>query len=764
MPHRDAELAELTPDTTVAPQQGVGINVSRLLKLRGKLMLLVFFVVFLPACVYALLFVPEQYVAEARIEFKASPQTIMGGDRGFTGNTYEIFVNTEIDYLKSPAFMNRVMENETLIQQHPELLRRPDARYLLLKNTEVGMVRATQVVMMTYSDEVRERALHVMSAMLHEYKEVLQTRAEELGSATRSALERQIAQITTQIRELRERIIALRTREKLPAGAQPGADTVETESIRINLAQAEADLTRTENALTQARQLKERAEGLLEQYGGNPGREIYALGVEAQVTEHPSVTFLEEQLAQEQQEFAVVEDRYVDGAPQLRVAERELSLLRERVESQRAEVRGDILRSLVAQYEFDIEAAVNEVEEARQRRDRFLDLLADEKEKALSRSDAYDEIESLEADLANRQNQLQLLKDQLLTLDIEEQAPAQVIPAEEPWAAASPDYTARIKMAMIGLFVAFMLSVGLGVGLELTDQGIRSGEDVKYVTRLPVLAGVPHAEEDRLPGDVRPETVAGDYPDSMTADEYRRAAARVLAPGAGGPEVRSCLVVGPSRGEGRTTVACNLAIVLAQADRRVLLVDLDAHNPKVERSFGLHAGAGLAELLSGAPLPHDPDQATAYDNLYVIGPGLNARELLSRLASREMSDFLAGAEEVFDHVIVDTPASLLMAEARLLAPKVDGVLLVVGAGVSSFGMLRRTIRGIEESGGRLLGILLNQLRQSPFGYLRRNMRQYYDESHGHPRHTVAPRPVSARGGGRGEASVMLTRGDDDIGG
>jgi capsular exopolysaccharide synthesis family protein len=761
MPRLDAEFAELTPDSTVAPQQGVGINVSRLLKLRGKLMALVLLAIFVPALLYALLVVPRHFVAEARIEYASTPKSIMRAERGFTGNTYEIFVNTEIDFLKSPAFMSRVIKNEQLIQSHPELIRRSDALYTLLTQTDVAIVRATQVVMMTYLDVDRERALAVMGAMLAEYKKVLRERSEMVGSTSRTAISQSIQVLNEQIGEMRTRVNNLRSEEKLPAGTQPGTDTVEAESVRINLTQAEGDLTRTENAVVQARQLRERAEALLEQYRQNPAQSIFALGVERSVTEHPSVTFLEEQMAQAMQDFAVVEDRYVDGAPQLRVAQREIKLLEERLAAQRATVRGDILRSLAAQYEYDIDAAEHEAVEARQRRDRFMNLLTEEKDKALSRTGAFDEIMALEADLGNRQNQLQLLKDELLTLDIEEQAPAQVIPAEEPWAASSPDYSARIKAAMIGLFLALMAAIGLGVGLELTDQNIRSGDDIKYVSKLPVLAGVPHMDEDRLPAEARPATVSGDYADSMTADEYRRAAARVLAPGAGGPELRSCLVVGPSRGEGRTTVACNLAIVLAQADRRVLLVDLDSHNPKVETSFGLQAGVGLAELLSGEHLPHDPDQATAYDNLYVIGPGLNTRELLSRLASREMTDFLAGAEEVFDHVIIDTPASLLMAEARLLAPKVDGVLVVVGAGVSTFGMLRRTIRSIEESGGRIMGILLNQLRQSPFGYLRRNTRQYYDERHGHPRHTVAPRTQSARAKHRAPASVMLTRGDDD---
>jgi len=143
----------------------------------------------------------------------------------------------------------------------------------------------------------------------------------------------------------------------------------------------------------------------------------------------------------------------------------------------------------------------------------------------------------------------------------------------------------------------------------------------------------------------------------------------------------------------------------------------------------------------------------------VLGPGLRSRELLERLASREMADFLAGAEDLFDHIIFDTPASLLMSESRLLTPMVDGIVVVVGSGVSTFGMLRRTLGALGDSNARLLGVVVNGLRQAPLGYLRRNLDSYYAgekaQTHTPPRSGAGPRRAAPEAAATPPEIVLL---------
>lgn len=759
-----SELAELMPEKAIAPRQGIGINVRRLLKLRGRLMALVFIALFLPVMAAIWVLVPKYYVAVGNVKFKATSPQILGGEgRALTGTSYDIFVNTQIEYITGPAFVDVLLRDAELQQKLPRIVRLPNARAHIMEHLEAEIVPRTELVTLTYRDEDRDAALLMMNKILETYEAELRREVLDRGGYARKTLEERLETVMKELEEDQKRIADERAARGIPVGEVPGQEPVETESIRMNLAQAEADLSRAEIALEQTRKLQGEVDRFLAEYEANPANPIYAMGVEEKVSAHPSVVFLVEQLAQQQQEFSVLEDRYVEGAPQVAVKQRELAALEAKVEGARAQARGEALRSVAAQYGYDLERAEAEIQEARTRRDKFLASLAEYETKAVARSQGLAVIQEMERQAEEKRGRIQQMRNELFRIDLESNAPAQVTPERSAWADHRPDYRQRIKYAAVALFAAFLISLVSGVVLEMNDQNIRSSEDVAYVTKLPVIANIAHAVEDRLPDHVRVGSIAQEYPDSYSADEFRRAAARIIAPD-GGVGIKSCMVTSASRGDGKTIVACNLAIVLARAGRRVLLVDLDSHNPGVERTFGLRPSVGLAELLSGEPLRHDPDQATDIENLYVLGPGLNNRELLSRLASREMSDFLAGAEEVFDHVIVDAPAVLLMSEARLLAPMVDGVVVVIGAGVTSFGMLRRCLRTIEETNGRVLGLVLNGLRQSPFGYLRRNLAMYYDEGPGCPRRTVVPGPARQRSSS-GQSIVLLrdaSRSDPEV--
>jgi len=737
------ELAELMPEKAIAPRQGIGINVRRLLKLRGRLMMLALLASLAPALAAVWLIVPKEYLASGNVKFKATSPQILGGEgRALTGTSYELFVNTQIEYLTGPSFVDELLKDAELQQKLPRIARLPNARAHIMEHLSADVVPRTEVVTLTYRDFDRDAAVLVMNRILATYEEQLRREVVDRGGYARKTLEERLDALTQALEADQRRIAEERQARGIPTGGVPGQAPVETESIRMNLAQAEADLTRAEIAAEQGQKLLEELDRFVAQHDANPSKPIYAFGVEERVSQHPTVV------------FPVLEDRYIEGAPQVAVKRRELEALERKVEAARAQARGEALRSVVEQRRYENELVTAQIQEAQTRRDRFLAALEEYEAKSVERSQGLAVILEMERQADEKRARIQQMRNELFRIDLESNAPAQVTPERSAWAANRPDYTRRVKYAAIALFAAVIFSLGLGVFLEMTDQSIRSGEDVAFVTKLPVIANVPHAVEDRLPDQVRVGAVAREFPDSYTADEFRRAAARMLAPG-GEAGIKSCMVSSASRGDGKTIVACNLATVLARAGRRVLLVDLDWHNPSIEQLFGLRPSAGLAELLAGEPLHHDPDQATDIENLYVLGPGLNSRELLSRLASRAMADFLAGAEEVFDHVIIDAPAALLMSEARLLAPMVDGSVVVVGAGITSFGMLRRCLHTIEDTGGRVLGIVLNGLRQSPFGYLRRNLTLYYDERRGHPRHTVVPGPEGRRY--RREQSIVLVR-------
>lgn len=715
-----------------------GLNVQRLIKLRSRLMILLFLLIAVPSAVLIWLFVPRHYVASADIEFQASAPSILMGQRASLSGTaaYDTFVNTQINLITGYTILSRVAKRDEIahlpeFQEHPE-----DAVRYLIAHVEAHQEPQTELVTFSYRDQEPETAQLVLNTILDTYRTYVQEQESAQGERRQQILREREATLMASLDQLRNDIASKRADWNIPVTATPGMDPKELDANRIGLSQAEADVSGAESRVRQTQRLIERLSSLREEFEGDPSRPIFALGIEEKVLADANVMQLIEQLAAVQQEYSRLEETYVESAPQVKVKQQELKALEDKLTNIKSDARRAALGSLQGQYEYELSSHESELEDASERRDRFTHLIENEQEGNVSRAGHILEIEMMEKRAEDMRTDLRQIRDTINEIDIESNAPARANVVSDATVSNRPDYKQRLKFLLVALFLAAAIAVATGLGLELMDQNIRSAEDVGYVTHLPVLASILDTTEDRLPQAANVARVVQDFPDSMTADEFRRTAGRILGAARGRQHVRTCMIASPALGDGKTTLACNLAIVLAQAGRKVLLLDVDSRTPDVEARFGLKQGPGLAELLSGEPVQHDPDRKTPYPNLHIMGPGLRAIHLLERLASKEMEDFMAGAAEVFDHIIIDSPASLLMSEAKLLAPLADGIVLVVGAGTSSFGMLRRTLRIMRESEGIVLGIVVNAVRHAPGGYVRHNVDMYYAQDR-----SIQPQPA-----------------------
>lgn len=756
MAEHDPDLAELMPTTSAPVGTGIGINVRRLIMLRGQQMLLIFLAVLIPCAAAIFVLVPREYRAEATIEFRATAQTVYPEQaRPISGTpAYESYVNTQLELIDGYTILSRVLRRED-IRSLPALRGRDTgAVQFLMQHLEVVKEPLSELVSLHYRDERREDAVAILGAVLEEYESYAREQEESLRTKRRSALAETVSRYEAELEQQRTDIAALRKALEIPVGNLPGVEPTETESFRINLAQAEADIAKANAAMRQTENNIERTKNFIERHEKNPSAPVFAQNVEQEVNRDPNVLQLTEQLAKVQQEYSKLEETYVGDAPQMKVKQNELKGVEAKLEEVKGRARGAALRSLLAQHEYELTVHQGDLEDAKERRERFMRLIDEYRERNLELGRGLADINELERRYDDTRALLAEARSQIHLLDLEALAPARAS-VGEPVVAGTPESGRRLKAWLLATVFAGVLAVGFGVLRELMDQSIRSGEDVAYVSNVPVIASIPHCSEDRLPENVHMETVTRDYPASFTADEYRRAMSRVLHGGRGGREARVCMVASPARGDGKTTLACNLAIVLAQAGRRVLLVDVDSRNPEVERSFGLRPAPGLAEMLTGETLAHDPDRNTGYENLSVLGPGLRSQDLLELLASHAMQDFITGAQEVFDHIIIDSPASLLMSETRLLAPLADGVLIVTGVGVTTFGMLRRMLRATHDAGGHIIGVVVNGLKQSPGGYLKANLESYYAQNKDGRRGVGATRMATGTRPRSTEPSIVL---------
>jgi capsular exopolysaccharide synthesis family protein len=229
----------------------------------------------------------------------------------------------------------------------------------------------------------------------------------------------------------------------------------------------------------------------------------------------------------------------------------------------------------------------------------------------------------------------------------------------------------------------------------------------------------PQATGARLP------LVIFDAPHSMTAEQLRQVRTR-LQHAASLDTTRSLLITSPGPGDGKTTIACNLAAGLALNGRRILLVDGNFRRPEIHKVFGLANDQGFSDVLNGAVAFDEVVQETQVPNLAVMTSGpkpINATEMFE---SQLLIDFIERALEEFDHVIFDSGPMMVVSESAAMASRVDGVVTVVRARGNSRGLLTRMRDTLRALKAEHLGVVLNGVRAQGGGYYGRNIKTFYE--------------------------------------
>jgi capsular exopolysaccharide synthesis family protein len=176
-------------------------------------------------------------------------------------------------------------------------------------------------------------------------------------------------------------------------------------------------------------------------------------------------------------------------------------------------------------------------------------------------------------------------------------------------------------------------------------------------------------------------------------------------------ELKTLVITSAGVGEGKSTTLANLAVVSAQAGRRIILVDADLRRPRLHDIFGLSNAAGLTTaMMDETALASPPLQKTGVEGLSVLTCGQlppNPAELMS---SRRMEEVIAALSMRADQVFFDTPPVAAVADAAVLATKVDGVLLVISAGKTRRESARAAVQRLKQINARLVGTVLTNVQ------------------------------------------------------
>ncbi|MBI2423881.1 MAG: AAA family ATPase [Candidatus Hydrogenedentes bacterium] len=710
--------------------RGPSFNLKRLITMRLPIMILVGIGLAIPLSIAAWILSPVKYTAVAQLRYSYVQPRILDTSNSNSARSvnYDKYVATEINTIRGNTILQRVAE-DAKVREIPEVAKAVDKLAFLRGCLSVVSQGKSEVVQVMCSLKGRNEALLILESTINQYMEYSSGQDSMANFQRVSALTKERDKLESLLNETAANVAEL----EADMGGNPDSgprDTEEDKEYQKALITAQEELSRVESEIGDLSEKTAQLSALQEQVAQSPSQRVFDFNVETQLNSDSRVSGIRQSLVAAESRFAQIQQGQREGSPQVNAEGKKLKSLRGEVARVEQQVRQEVLSSVRTGLEERLQDAEGRKEEAETRMAKFQKLLDDYQAQYMARAQEnaqkLAQLEKLRTKELETRDTLSELRRQITDLQLEENAPARVTVQATPMVPPNPDVKQRLLLAVAAVAVSLGIGVAIGVLIELLDRNIRTPQDLSLVTSHQVIACIPHASEDKkLNSKDELPLVTADFPNSLAADEFRRVMARMLYPVDNAGEVRSLLVASPTLGDGKTTFACNLAVALEQANRRVLLVDLSSQRPSVEPRFNLKPAAGLVELLNGEGAPEDFIRRTAFENLGIIGPGLSGIDLAGRLGSREMEDFLEWADDHFDHTIIDSPPMLLMADAKMLAPNVDFVALVVGVKKSSAGMITRCIRDIEQLGGRILGVALNGVRSMRGGYMKNNQQLYY---------------------------------------
>ena len=299
---------------------------------------------------------------------------------------------------------------------------------------------------------------------------------------------------------------------------------------------------------------------------------------------------------------------------------------------------------------------------------------------------------------------------------------------------ATPPGSASYPNIPVMILVGFLLGTALGIAVavlrEIVDTRVRSEQDLRTITDSAVIGAITMDDEAK-----DNPLVVQSSPYHTRSEAFRRLRTNLqFLDLDGGPQ--ALVVTSSVPNEGKTTSAINLAITLADADAKVLLIDADLRRPSVAGYLGIEGSVGLTTLLIHQATIDDVIQPWGSAGLYVIPSGAVPPNPAELVGSKTMGRLIQQMSEQFDYVVIDTPPLLPVTDAALIAKMTSGVLMVAGAGQIRREQLRQSLANLSAVSARVLGIVLNKVGRDADAYGARygyyEYRPHHEDTNGKP--------------------------------
>ncbi|MGD9874792.1 MAG: GumC family protein [Kiritimatiellia bacterium] len=652
---------------------------------------------------------PKKYAATARILVRQDATDIDVFERQLNSAYNPFFLRTQYEIIRSKPILNEVIRNLNLEEiwgkrftDGERALSREETYEVLNGSISVAQARDTSLIEISvYSTDAQESA-RIANEVANVYRDHrLQAKRREIKSAI-DALQNEMKKQQDKVDEVENRVETIR--EEL--GVSVIDRGVSVDKIRLSQLEADRLAANVDRVVRKAR---------YEQLINLEGEDL--LNASAYIVNDPALSRIRSDLVNTEVNLKLALETYGANHPEVK----RLVAGRDELKQQLKNALAGLKKGLEADYAVArekyeaLEMALGEarVEDIESSRDKFLPFEKAQRELDVQRSI----LEALQARIAQEG----------ISLEVPRTAVEVVDPAEPPLRAASPNVFMNI---LLSLFVGLGAALGLAYFIEYLDTSVKTVDDVERSMGLPVLGVIPQK--------VRPLIEEG--PDSPHAEAYRvlRTNMQFAAKVPGG----AYAMVSGGVGEGKSTTLFNLAFVCAQLGDKVLIVDSDLRRPVQHTILGMSNRFGLTNVLMRDVPIEETIKATSVPNLHFLPSGKLPRSSLGLLDTQRLRELVKNLKSRYDYVFFDSPPVMGVSDASILVSEMDAVLLVIQYRKYPKMISSRAKQIIENVGGKLIGVVLNNIN-----IMRDDYYYYYHSYYSHyyaPGEEAQPEPAAAK--------------------
>jgi capsular exopolysaccharide synthesis family protein len=636
-----------------------------------------------------LIFATPMYEAQAKLYVAPMASSMLPGQSG-EARLPDNYLRTQCEVIRSiPLLVDAIKRSGSTEVIEPEDLR--DA-------LEVQAGRLDDIISISLRHRERIEARELVRAVADAYLSHQMQESQKSAAKVLAALRQQQQQRSREIDQKHQQIQSFQKENaELSFESERGNVIVERLSrLSETLTGAQQRRVEAEASYAAAAQATASEEGMLrlieslQTHGGSTPsdpeyaelqRQLHSLEVSTRATEgrvgsaHPSVRAAQQAVAALRSRIAEKQKRFADA---------HLALLRQQ-------------RDAARRAEADVQA-----------------LFTEQYKQAVALNSKMADQSRMRSELARIERGSDTLDTRLLDLGtLEQTGTMNVSLVEAAYASNKPVSPKKAAVLGGGFAAGLLVSVLLALVLDRMDGSFRSAQQIQGSLQMGVVAAIPH-EHGRRPVSMVGRVMQRE-PNSAAAEAYRflRSAVEGSLRERGG---KVLLVTSTLPSEGKTTVAANLALALAEAGRRVLLVDGDLRRPAQRLVFATPPGPGLSEVLNNDCPWQEAVQPSGVDSLELLVSGGSTSNPAGILHSARLPEVLRDVREHYDVVLVDSPPAGIVSDAHVLAPLCDSTLLVVRTKVTSREMCQEACSRLARTGAHLTGVVVNDVaRQALYG-------------------------------------------------